>query len=317
MEKLKIIFAGTSNFSEKHLSALINCPLCNIKAVITQPDRPFGRGQKIIFSPVKKISIKNKIPVLQPLTLDNKEFQKIILNFSAELMIVVSYGHIIPQKILSLFPKGCINVHASLLPRWRGASPIQSAILSGDKKTGISIIKMNDKVDAGNIIISKKCIISSTETSETLSLKLIKIGTKILIKALFQIHNNIVIETKQDEKYTTFSKKILKIDALLNWKKNADFLERLIRAFNPWPICYFLINNTPIKVWKAKVINNTTIKNYKIGQIISIDNDGIQIATKEKILNIEKIQIPGKNISNINIKTLFKKYNLTIGTILI
>ncbi|ALD15421.1 methionyl-tRNA formyltransferase [Buchnera aphidicola (Aphis glycines)] len=306
MKTLTIVFAGTSSFSEKYLSALINLKY-NIKAVITQPDRPHGRGQKIIFSPVKQAAIKKNIPVFQPLQLSDETFQKILSSLSAEIMIVVSYGKIIPQKILSMFPKGCINVHASLLPRWRGSSPIQSAILSGDKKTGVSIIKMNNKIDSGNIIMSKECSISSTETSATLSLKLIKIGIKILIKTLYKINNNIFEETQQNEKYATFTKKILKTDALLNWNKSADFLERLIRAFNPWPICYFFMDKIPIKVWQAKTINNT-LYNYSIGEIISINEHGMQVNTINKILNIEKIQLPGKNILSIK-KTIISKNN--------
>ncbi|QIQ41494.1 MAG: methionyl-tRNA formyltransferase [Buchnera aphidicola (Aphis urticata)] len=315
MKKLKIIFAGTSNFSEKYLSTLIYLQY-NIQAVITQPDRPCGRGQKIIFSPVKQTAIEKNLPIFQPSKLNDEDFQKILSSFSAELMIVVAYGQIIPQKILSIFPKGCINVHASLLPRWRGASPIQSAILFGDKKTGISIIRMNNKIDSGNIIMLKECPISPQETSETLSLKLIKIGIEILIKALFQIKKNIFTETQQNEKYATFSKKILKTDALLNWNKNADFLERVIRAFNPWPICYFIMDNIPIKVWKARVIENT-YHNCSIGEIISINKYGMQINTKNKILNIEKIQLPGKNIVKIQEMMLSKKHHFRCGQILL
>lgn len=316
MKKLKIIFAGTSNFSEKYLSALIKYQY-NIQAVITQPDRPSGRGQKIVFSPVKKIAITKNIPIFQQLQLNDKTFQKIISKFSADIMIVVSYGQIIPEKILYMFPKGCINVHASLLPRWRGPSPIQSAILSGDKKTGISIIKMNNKIDAGNIIMSKECTISPEETSSTLSEKLIKIGIKALIETLNQIKDNITLEIQQNEKYATFSKKIFKKDALLNWNKSADFLERLIRAFNPWPICYFIIDDIPIKVWQAKVIQNTIYYNHSIGKIISIDKNGLQINTKNKILNIEKIQLPSKNIVNIKEIILSKKHNFKVGKILL
>lgn len=315
MKKLKIIFAGTSDFSEKHLSALIKHKY-DIKAVITQPDRRSGRGQKIIFSPVKKIAMQENIPILQPLKLNDENFQKIVLNFCAEIMIVVSYGQIIPQKILSIFPKGCINVHASLLPRWRGASPIQSAILFGDKKTGISITKMNNKIDAGNIIISKECEISPQETSATLALKLIQIGLESLLKCLYQINNNMFTEIQQNEKYVTFSKKILKTDALLNWNKDADYLERMIRAFNPWPICYFILDKIPVKVWKAKIIENT-VNNHSIGEIFSINKHGIQIITKNKILNIEKIQLPGKKISSIQEIILSKKYNFKIGKILL
>ncbi|CAL4325564.1 Methionyl-tRNA formyltransferase [Buchnera aphidicola (Protaphis terricola)] len=314
MKKLKIIFAGTANFSEKHLSALIKYNY-NIIAVITQPDRPFGRGQKIIFSPVKQLAIKNNLPVLQPLNLNNEKFYKIILNFQADIMIVVAYGKIIPQIILSIFKKGCINVHASLLPRWRGPTPIQSAILFGDKKTGISVIKMNDKVDSGDIITSNECEIKITDTTKKLSNKLSKLGIQTLLDALYKIDNNIDSSKKQNEQYATFSKKILKKEALLNSNKNAKFLERLIRAFNPWPICYFVLNNIHIKVWQASIIKNGPCKNTT-GRIISINKKGIQIETKQDILNIEKIQFPGKNILNIQQIITSNKNNFKIGKIL-
>lgn len=253
MNKLKIIFAGTAYFSAEHLKALINSSH-NIILVISQPDLPSGRGQKIIFSPVKKISINNKIPIYQPKDLNDKCFQKKLLQLNADIMIVVSYGQIIPKKILTMFPKGCINVHASLLPRWRGATPIQSAILYGDKETGISIIKMNEKIDSGTIIHQIKCNISSEDTTYSLSLKLIKIGIQALFEVLEKIIKNKIVEKKQNQKNVILSKKIYKKDGLLNWNDKAKKLERLIRAFNPWPICYFIIENQLIKVWQAKLV---------------------------------------------------------------
>lgn len=314
MKKLKIIFAGTSYFSMKYLNELIESKH-EVIAVITQPDRPSGRGQKITFSPVKILSIKKNIPFFQPLELNNEKIQNEIFNLNADIMIVVSYGKLIPKKILNMFPKGCINVHTSLLPRWRGATPIQSAILFGDKETGISIIKMNEKIDTGTIINSVKCNISSEDTTETLTFKLIEIGIQALLETLYFINKNIVFEKKQNEKNATFSKKICKKDALLNWNTEAYLLERLIRAFNPWPICYFIINQTRIRVWKANVIQNIK-KSANIGEILSFDKYGIQINTAHQILNLQKIQFPGKKITNIEKIVLSKKDWFNVGKII-
>ncbi|QNS01673.1 MAG: methionyl-tRNA formyltransferase [Buchnera aphidicola (Pentalonia nigronervosa)] len=314
MEILKIIFAGTSHFSAQHLLSLLNLSY-NVVSIITQPDRPCGRGQKIIFSPIKLLSIKYNIPLLQPSNLHEEQFQKKISQLHANIMIVVAYGRIIPKNILTMFSKGCINVHASLLPRWRGATPIQSSILNGDKETGISIIYMDEKLDHGDIIHSRKCDISPTDTTFSLSEKLKKIGICTLLEALKKIQYNNVIKRKQNEENATTSKKIFKQDALLNWKLEAKQLERLIRAFNPWPICYFIVQKNIIKVWKASVIKHT-LANVSIGEIVSFNKQGIQINTSHKILNIEKIQFPGKNIIDIQKILKSKKTWFKLGTII-
>ncbi|CAL4325615.1 methionyl-tRNA formyltransferase [Buchnera aphidicola] len=314
MKKLKIIFAGTSNFSAQYLKALL-ISTHQVVAVITRPDLPSGRGQKIHFSPVKILSQKKNIPILQPLTLNEKTTQKKILDFNADIMIVVAYGKIIPKEILTMFPKNCINIHASLLPRWRGATPIQSAILFGDQKTGISIIKMNEKIDTGNIIYSIECKISPIETAETLTLKLIKIGVKGLLETLNNINKNIIFERKQNEKYATFTEKIHKKDGLINWNRKASTLDRLIRAFNPRPVCYFIINKIAIRVWEAKIILNNK-KKYDIGEIVDFNKNGIQINTIDQILNIQKIQFPGKKIVNVEQIMCSKKNLFTVGKII-
>ncbi|QCI22323.1 methionyl-tRNA formyltransferase [Buchnera aphidicola] len=314
MKKLKIIFAGTEYFSAEHLKMLIDSSQ-SIVSVITKPDLPSGRGQKITFSPVKKMSIKKHIPVLQPSNLHDKIFRETLLKLHADIMIVVSYGKIIPKEILTMFPKGCINVHASLLPRWRGPTPIQSSILYGDKKTGISIIKMNEKVDAGNILHSIECNISLKDTSQSLSYKLMKIGVQALSDVLTKISQDIIIEKKQNEKYAILSKKIYKKDGLLNWNSKAIKLERLIRAFNPWPVCHFIINNKIIKVWEAEVIFSSK-PNLKIGEILFFNKHGIQINTSDKILNIQKLQFPGKKIMDVK-NIFFSKNNFfRIGMII-
>jgi len=314
LKKLKVVFAGTEYFSAKHLNALITSTH-NVISVITQPDRPSGRGKKIIFSPVKILSKKHQIPIFQPLNLHDKDFQNQLSNLNADIMIVVSYGKIIPKEILNIFPKGCINVHASLLPRWRGATPIQSSILYGDTKTGISIITMNDKIDSGNIIYSKACNIEIKDTTKSLSFKLITIGINGLLKVLEKIILNTVVEKKQNEKNIMTSKKIYKKDGLLNWNLEAEKLERAIRAFNPWPICFFLLKNTTIKVFQATVISKIQL-NFSIGEIICANKNGIQINTSHKILNIEKLQFPGKKIMDVQDVIISKKNFFKIGTII-
>lgn len=314
MKKLKIIFAGTEYFSAEHLNALITSSH-NVISVITQPDRPSGRGQKITFSPVKIISNKNQIPTFQPENLNDEDFQNKLLKLNADIMIVVSYGKIIPKNILNIFPKGCINVHASLLPRWRGATPIQSSILYGDTKTGISIINMNDTIDSGTIIHSEICNIAPKDTAKSLALKLIKIGIKALLKVLEKIILNTVVEKKQNENNIVFSKKIYRKDGLLQWNLQAEKLERAIRAFNPWPICYFLLKNQTIKVFQATVI--PMIRSHvSVGEIICANKYGIQINTSHQILNIEKIQLPGKNIMDVKNVIISKKHLFEVGTII-
>ncbi|QCI22925.1 methionyl-tRNA formyltransferase [Buchnera aphidicola] len=315
MKKLKIIFAGTEYFSAEHLQALINSSH-KVISVITQPDRSSGRGQKITFSPVKKIAINNKILIFQPVNLNDKNFQNKILELNVDIMIVVSYGKIIPKKIFTMFPKGCINVHASLLPRWRGATPIQSSILHGDKKTGISIININEEIDSGTIIHSKMCNISSKDTTKSLSLKLIEIGIQALLEVLEKIILNTIVPKKQNEKNAILSKKIYKKDALLNWNLKAEKLERLIRAFNPWPVCYFSLHNTIIKVWQSTVIIPTTQSNFSVGEIICANKYGIQINTSHQILNIERLQFPGKKIMDVKNIIISKKNLFKIGTII-
>ncbi|QCI16146.1 methionyl-tRNA formyltransferase [Buchnera aphidicola] len=315
MKKLKIIFAGTAYFSAEHLNTLISSSH-DVVAVLSKPDSLSGRGQKIIFSPVKIISINNNIPIFQPDNLNDQIFQDKLLHINADIMIVVSYGKIIPKKILNMFPNGCINIHASLLPRWRGASPIQSSILNGDKKTGISIIEMDDTIDTGNIIHSITCNISSKDTTQSLSLKLIKIGTKALLEVLEKIIKKSIVKKKQNERDATLSKKIHKKDALLNWNLKAEELERTIRAFIPWPVCHFILKNKAIKIWKAKVIPLNK-KNFSIGEIISCNQNGIQINTLYQILNIEKIQLPGQKIMDVKNVLTSKKNLFKIGTIII
>lgn len=303
---LKIAFAGTSEYSAKHLNQLIFSKY-KIVAVFTQPNSISGRGLKHKTSPVKTMALNYNIPIFELQLMSSKKICMMLKKLKVDLMLVVAYGVLIPTKILQIFPKGCINIHASLLPRWRGAAPIQRAILKGDKKTGVTVIQMNEKIDCGNILYSVSCKIHSTDTSASLLKKIEKLSITSMFIVLEKISKGITLyDKKQNKKKSSYAKKINKKEAKLNFLLPAKTLERTIRAFNPWPIAYFIVNTTQLKVWEANVITSNLNTIFKIGEILTINSKGLQINTARNILNITKIQFPGKNI--INSVDLFNSY---------
>lgn len=290
-QSLRIIFAGTPDFAAQHLQALLDSPH-QIIAVLTQPDKPAGRGNKITASPVKQLALQHNLPIYQPATLKEHDNQQIIAELKADIMIVVAYGLILPQAVLDMPKLGCLNVHGSLLPRWRGAAPIQRACWAGDEETGITIMQMNAGLDSGDILYKQKCIIEQHDTSATLYDKLAKLGPNALLKTITKIIDGSIQPEKQNEAQVTYATKLSKQEAKLDWQLSAEQLERCVRAFNPWPVSYFEINGEPIKVWQANVINQ--ICEQSPGTIIQADKHGIQIATHCGILNITQLQPSGK-----------------------
>lgn len=288
---LNIIFAGTPDFAATHLQALINSEH-NVIAVFTQPDRPAGRGNKLTASPVKQLAIENNLPVYQPDSLKREENQKIISALNADIMIVVAYGLILPQAVLDMPKLGCLNVHGSLLPRLRGAAPIQRACWAGDTQTGITIMQMDAGLDTGDMLYKLSCPIEPTDTSASLYEKLAKLGPQGLLETLTLINQGKIKPEKQDEKQVTYAKKLSKQEAKLDWNLPAVQLERCIRAFNPWPVSYFEVNGEIIKVWQAQVI--ATEHNKPAGTILQSDKKGICIATSKDALNITLLQPAGK-----------------------
>ncbi|MGP1930635.1 MAG: methionyl-tRNA formyltransferase [Arsenophonus sp. ET-YP4-MAG3] len=296
---LRIIFAGTNDFSEQHLAVLLNKKdKYKVVGVLIQPDKPVGRGKKIILSPVKILAKKARIPILQPITLKTKENQDWIKNHHADVMIVVSYGLILPEVVLNILPMGCLNVHCSLLPRWRGAAPIQRSILASDKKTGITIIQMDVNIDTGDILYKISCSIELKDTTETLYKKLLRLGPIALIHTLDLLTSGQIKPEKQNDKFAIYAKKLNKDEALIDWTLSAEEIERCIRAFNPWPSSYFVFSNQLIKVLYADVIYHK-INSYP-GTILNVNKTGIKVATGKNILNILKIQPAGKKIMLIN-----------------
>lgn len=290
-DSLRIIFAGTPDFAAHHLNALLSSAH-QVVGVFTQPDRPAGRGKKLMPSPVKVLAQEHQIPVFQPASLRPVENQQLVADLKADVMVVVAYGLILPKAVLDMPRLGCINVHGSLLPRWRGAAPIQRSLWAGDAETGVTIMQMDVGLDTGDMLFKLSCPISAEDTSATLYDKLASLGPQGLLTTLDQLATGNAQPEVQDETLVTYAEKLSKEEARLDWNLPAEQLERCIRAFNPWPMSYFVVDDQPVKVWKATVVNAASTA--APGTIIDANKHGIQIATANGVLNIEELQPAGK-----------------------
>lgn len=291
MEKLNIVFAGTPDFAAKHLSALVSSEF-NVVAVYTQPDRPAGRGKNLTASAVKQLAVEHNLPVYQPENFKSDDTRAELAALNADIMIVVAYGLILPTVILETPRLGCLNVHGSLLPRWRGAAPIQRAIWAGDKETGVTIMQMNAGLDTGDMLTKVSCSINSDETSSSLYEKLADQAPQVLVDTIKQLIKGELTAEVQNESLANYAKKLSKTEALINWSDDAAFIERCVRAFNPWPMSYFELAGKSIKVHHVNVIEQDS--KQAPGTIISADKTGIQVATGKGILNLQQIQLSGK-----------------------
>ena len=291
MEKLNIVFAGTPDFAAKHLSALIGSEF-NVVAVYTQPDRPAGRGKKLTASAVKELALEHQLPVYQPENFKSDDAVAELASLNADIMIVVAYGLILPTIVLETPRLGCLNVHGSLLPRWRGAAPIQRAIWAGDAETGVTIMQMNEGLDTGDMLTKVSCPIDADETSSSLYDKLATQAPQVLVDTVKQLAKGQLTAQVQDENLANYAKKLSKAEALIDWSQDASFIERCVRAFNPWPMSYFEIAGKPVKVHKVNVINEKTDKTP--GTILSANKEGIQVATGNGLINLQIIQLSGK-----------------------
>ena len=295
-ESLRIIFAGTPDFAARHLDALLSSGH-NIVGVFTQPDRPAGRGKKLMPSPVKVLAEDKGLPVFQPVSLRPQENQQRVADLQADVMVVVAYGLILPKAVLEMPRLGCINVHGSLLPRWRGAAPIQRSLWAGDAETGVTIMQMDVGLDTGDMLYKLSGPITAEDTSGTLYDKLAELGPQGLITTLKQLADGTAKPEVQDETLVTYAEKLSKEEARIDWSLSAAQLERCIRAFNPWPMSWLEIEGQPVKVWKASVIDTTT--KAAPGTILEANKQGIQVATGDGILNLLSMQPAGKKAMSV------------------
>ena len=286
---MRIIFAGTPHFAASALEALL-ANKYEVAAVLTQPDRPAGRGMQLVPSPVKQLALQHGIPVLQPLTLKAVEIQQQLSTFQADVMVVAAYGLILPMPVLQMPRYGCLNIHASLLPRWRGAAPIQRAILAGDAETGITIMQMDEGLDTGAMLYKKICPVTNSDTAKTLHDKLAKLGSQAIIEILQKLDQGNLTGLVQDSSQATYAAKLNKSEAQLDWIQSADQLERAIRAFNPVPGAYSYLNGTKIKIWQA---SKSKEGQGESGTVLAIHKSGIQVACGQGALYLELLQRPG------------------------
>ncbi|WP_318444781.1 methionyl-tRNA formyltransferase [Photobacterium leiognathi] len=288
---LRIVFAGTPDFAARHLAALLSSQH-DVVAVYTQPDRPAGRGKKLTASPVKAIALEHDIPVYQPVSLRNEEAQQELAAIDADIMVVVAYGLLLPQEVLDTPHLGCINVHGSILPRWRGAAPIQRSIWAGDTETGVTIMQMDIGLDTGDMLKVATLPIEATDTSATMYEKLAELGPDALIDCLSDIADGTAVAVKQDDEQANYAKKLSKEEALIDWTMDAAAIERCVRAFNPWPMSYFTVAEQNVKVWQTAVEADNQGK--APGTILSADKQGILVATGNGALRLISLQPPGK-----------------------
>ncbi|WP_143870630.1 methionyl-tRNA formyltransferase [Catenovulum sediminis] len=289
---LKIIFAGTPDFAARHLAALIASEH-QVVAAYTQPDRPAGRGKKLQASAVKQLALQHQIPIYQPNSLKSEEAQAQLSALDADIMVVVAYGLLLPKSVLDTPKRGCINVHGSLLPRWRGAAPIQRAIWAGDTQTGVTIMQMDEGLDTGDMLLKRSLPIEAQDTSASLYEKLAELGPLALLECLNKLENHQIAGEKQDDTQANYAKKLSKAEAQIDWQLDAMQLERNIRAFFPWPGAFFEHHSQNIKVIDATAVAQKTIS-APIGSILVADKNGIQVQTGKGILALKTLQLAGK-----------------------
>ena len=288
---LRIVYAGTPDFAVPALQALITSPH-QVVAVYTQPDRPAGRGRKIVFGPVKQLAVEKQIPVEQPESLKPEAIQKTLQNYQPDVMIVAAYGLLLPQAVLDIPRYGCLNIHGSLLPRWRGAAPIQRAIQSGDTETGNTIMQMAAGLDTGDILLQSVCPITARDTAQSIHDKLAKQGANDMLQVLQQLQSGSLQAKQQDGGKATYAHKLSKTEGKIDWRKSAVEIDRMVRAFNPWPVAFTEYHGKAMKIHMTHVKKEPV--SFEPGWVLQESPKGIEVATGDGILVIERLQMPGK-----------------------
>lgn len=301
-QPLRIVFAGTPDFAAQHLAALIQSEH-QVVAVYCPPDKPAGRGKKMTACATKQLALAHNLIVEQPVNFKESTDRDVLASYNADVMVVVAYGLLLPQSVLDLPRLGCINVHGSILPKWRGAAPIQRSLEAGDDKTGVTIMQMDKGLDTGDMILKAECDISTTDTSASLYEKLAALGPNALIDTLGLMAKGTHQRISQDNEQATYAAKLDKAEAEINWQQSASVIDRKIRAYIPWPVAQFTYSEQAtnkehrIRIWQASVVEQSKAEQNQIqapGTILSADKLGIVVATSENAIRLEILQLPGK-----------------------
>lgn len=302
---------GTPDFSVPTLQELINSEH-EVAAVVTKPDKPKGRGNKVLFTPVKEVAISNDIQLFQPQKLSEEDFVEAMENIKPDVIVVIAFGKILNKRMLNLPKYGCINVHASLLPKYRGAGPIQWSLINGETETGITTMYMASGIDTGDMLLKEVVKIEDDDTGGSLHDKLSQVGAKLLIKTLKEVQNNTITRVKQNSDESTYAPMLEKSMGNINWEYDAKKIELLIRGLNPWPSAYTYLGNKILKIWSATVIED----NYdgKSGEIVDIMKNGFVVKCKDNSLLINEVQLQGKK--RMSADAFLRGYKLERGELL-
>ena len=288
---MRVIFMGTPDFSVGTLEALIEAGH-EVCLAVTQPDKPKGRGKEMQYTPVKEAALKHGIEVYQPRRIREAECVEKLRQYNADIMVVVAFGQIIPKEILEMVPYGCVNVHASLLPKYRGAAPIQWSIIDGEVVTGVTTMQMDEGLDTGDMLLKTEVPITEEETGESLHDKLAKAGAALCVETLAKLQEGSIIPEKQGESPTAYAKMLDKKLGNIDWTKSAVEIERLVRGLNSWPSAYTYWNKKVVKIWKASVTDENS--NEQAGTVVKVEKDGFYVQTGNGLLKVLELQIPGK-----------------------
>jgi methionyl-tRNA formyltransferase len=291
---MNIVFMGTAELACPALKALCLLPGHRIVGVFTQPDRPAGRNQKLTASPVKKMAESWRLDIFQPETLRDGAALQTLRRLKPDLIVVVAFGQILQRDILTLPPLGCVNVHASLLPRWRGAAPIQWAILGGDAETGVTTMLMDEGLDTGAILMQERTPIYSDDTAATLHDRLAEMGGRLIVETVTKLERAELRPQPQDNARATYAKKLTKEDGHIVWRESAETICRKVRAFDPWPTAFCFWDKKLLKIWKAAALKSEGNSHCEWGQIVRADSDGIVVRAGEGMVRIAELQLEGR-----------------------
>ena len=310
---MKVLFMGTPDFSVGTLEALIEAGH-EVALVVTQPDKPKGRGGKMQYTPVKEVAVAHNIPVYQPKRIREPECIEELRKYNADIVVVIAFGQILPKEILEMTPYGCVNVHASLLPSYRGAAPIQWAVINGEKVSGVTTMQMNEGLDTGDMLLKVEIPLDEKETGGSLHDKLAEAGARLCVETLDALKAGTVTPEKQGDSPTAYAKMLDKHMGKIDWKMSAKEIERLIRGLNPWPSAYtrWNENDKGMKIWEAEVAEGQTDK--AAGTVVEVAKDGFFVQTGDGLLKITALQIPGKK--RMDAAAFLRGYQMETGTVL-
>lgn len=305
---MRILFAGTPDFAATTLAALL-ASTHSLVGVLTQPDRPAGRGKKLAASPVKQLAQEAGLAVLQPASLKDAAIQQQLADLQADVMVVVAYGLIIPQAVLDLPRLGCLNIHASLLPRWRGAAPIQRALAAGDADTGVTIMQMDAGLDTGAMLHTVTTPIAAEDTGGSLHDRLAQLGAEALLATLDKLP---LSGTRQDDALSCYAAKLSKQEARIDWSWPANRIHNLIRAFNPWPVAFSELDGETVRLWKSQLVDQQT-DGVQPGELLAADAEGLLVACGEGALRLQEVQLPGGKVQSVAALLNGQSSRFTVG----